>query len=410
MALTLARALSIPPLDQCRVVAGASGLDRVVSSVNVVDAPDQGPWIKGGELLITTGYVVKDSVDEQIRLFRHLNKQGCAGLGVKFKTYLIEPSEPIIREANALGFPLIEIPYHLPFSEIMLCLIREIVNDRRSENERTRSNKFLESLFRGELQGEDFILAEGAPFGLLPGCFYTVLNIKFDLSAKEGSKSDIKLVVTDFVRQMSALSGGHLLTAETDDVTILSQAIKRKNQPDMSNLTRNLAESLIKQFNQHFPKSTIFIGIGLHQSSVSEISRSFRQAQEAVYIGRRIDPQARAAIFEYSALDVYATLQTLPLQSRQSYVSVTLGQLFKHDKQNDHDLVHTLETYLACGRKSLECAKQLHVHRNTIYFRLAKIKELLGVDLDDGEIGFRLQLALHMAKLNETGAWSSSEN
>ncbi|MDA8227731.1 MAG: hypothetical protein M0T74_08565 [Desulfitobacterium hafniense] len=103
----------------------------------------------------------------------------------------------MIREANALNFPLIEIPYDLSVSDIILSLIKEIVNARRNESEKLRSNAFLLSLFRGEEQGEDSILAAGLPFGLLPNSDYTVLNVSFN-SLQEDVNPDLKIAVVGF--------------------------------------------------------------------------------------------------------------------------------------------------------------------------------------------------------------------
>lgn len=400
MSLTLAKALTIPPLNRCRVVAGAGGLHRVVSSMNVVDAPDQGPWLKGGELLFTTGYVFKDNVEDQIRLIRHFDNSGCAGIAVKFKSYLIEPSEHIIQEANNLNFPLIEIPYDLPFSELTLCLVREIVDNHQSENQRIKLSKFLTSLFRGELQGEDLVLVEGLSLGLLPNCDYTVLNISLNTMEKEIYKPGLRIAIIGLIQEMSSNLGVNLLSTEMDDVTVLFQSLKRKKFTEPRITALDIAKGLVQRFNRQFPGNSLLIGVGTDQGSVMGVGKSYRQAREAAYIGRRVASKSNDGIYEYRSLNAYAVIESLPMESRQNYIDMILSQLLQYDKQNDSELFSTLETYLACCGRTAECAQRLHVHRNTVNFRIARVKELLEADLSDGETVFRLQLAMHMARLN----------
>lgn len=406
MGLTLESALNFSPLDRCHVVGGAGGLHRIVSSVNIIDAPDPGPWMKPGDLLFTTGYAFKNDEDEQLRLFRYLNHQGCAGLAVKFKRFLNTPSQKLVAEADALNFPLIEIPYDLAVSDLMLTLMREIVKSKRDESERVRSNAFLRSLLNGEVQGEDSILAEGLNFGLQSHCDYTVLNVSFTLSNQSPHLSDFNLAIIAFVQEISAKMGVKMLIAETDEVDLILQEYQRKNGPQTLSLARDWAKQLIERFEKQFPGNSLAVGIGNRQSNVLDISKSYKQAQEALYLGRRITKQT-GRVFEYKELESYALLQTLPPWDRQNFITSTLGKLLTYDKQHELDLLHTLEAYLSSGGRTAECAKQLYVHRNTVNFRIARIKELIGVDLDDSETTFRLQLALRILKLTEHKPHSS---
>ncbi|MFC4514147.1 PucR family transcriptional regulator [Streptomyces ehimensis] len=59
-----------------------------------------------------------------------------------------------------------------------------------------------------------------------------------------------------------------------------------------------------------------------------------------------------------------------------------------------HELLPTLEAYLACGGRKAETARELHVNRQTLYDRLGRIGRLLGVDLEDPETALALGLAL----------------
>ncbi|WP_211748306.1 PucR family transcriptional regulator [Paenibacillus sp. Marseille-Q4541] len=124
MQLTVNEALAIYPLSEAKLVAGAQGTTRLLKSVNVMDAPDIADWIKSGELLFTTAFVMKDSEEEAVLLLRKLNERGCAGLGVKLGRFWQHIPDQIIAEANNLGLPLIELPFQFTFSDQMNALFK----------------------------------------------------------------------------------------------------------------------------------------------------------------------------------------------------------------------------------------------------------------------------------------------
>ncbi|MFC5702183.1 PucR family transcriptional regulator [Cohnella faecalis] len=119
MQMTVEQALSVYPLSEGRLIAGSSGKSRIIRSVNVMDAPDITEWIKEGEMVFTTAFLIKDKPEEASRLLRKLDERGSSGLGIKLGRFWERVPESLIDEANELGFPLIELPYQFTFSDQM---------------------------------------------------------------------------------------------------------------------------------------------------------------------------------------------------------------------------------------------------------------------------------------------------
>nr|WP_221626777.1 PucR family transcriptional regulator [Cohnella lubricantis] len=117
--MTIEQALSIYPLSEGRLIAGKSGSHRVIRSINVMDAPDITDWIKEGEMLFTTAYLIKDRPEDAADLLRKLNHRGSSGLGIKLGRFWTSIPDPLIAQADELGFPLIELPYQFTFSDQM---------------------------------------------------------------------------------------------------------------------------------------------------------------------------------------------------------------------------------------------------------------------------------------------------
>ncbi|MGW2935834.1 PucR family transcriptional regulator [Streptomyces sp. NPDC001156] len=77
-----------------------------------------------------------------------------------------------------------------------------------------------------------------------------------------------------------------------------------------------------------------------------------------------------------------------------AFVDRAIGPLREHDLRSRPPLLPTLETYLAHAGRKAETARELHLNRQTLYNRLARIGELLGTDLDDSQTVLALSLAL----------------
>ncbi|WP_223773838.1 PucR family transcriptional regulator [Streptomyces sp. 135] len=77
-----------------------------------------------------------------------------------------------------------------------------------------------------------------------------------------------------------------------------------------------------------------------------------------------------------------------------AFVDRAIGPVRAHDQRSKPPLLPTLQTYLAHAGRKAETARELHLNRQTLYNRLARISELLGTDLDDPQTVLALSLAL----------------
>ncbi|CAH1218088.1 Purine catabolism regulatory protein [Paenibacillus auburnensis] len=152
MHLTVEEALSIYPLSEAKLIAGAKGKHRIVKSINVMDAPDISDWIKEGEMLLTTAYLIKDSLEDASALLHTLNRRGSSALGIKLGRFWDTVPEELIAEAETLNFPLIELPFQFTFSDQMNGLFRA---------ELSRSTSMLQSIMDKQRKLMRFALRSG---------------------------------------------------------------------------------------------------------------------------------------------------------------------------------------------------------------------------------------------------------
>lgn len=126
--LTVRRALTIGGLREATLVAGSAGLEREIRYVTVMEVPDLVQWLKGADFIITSLYSLKDDPGAQVQLIRDLAARGCAALAVKTKRYVDNLSDDVKAAAEETRFPLIEIPRHVTYIDIISPLMEEILN------------------------------------------------------------------------------------------------------------------------------------------------------------------------------------------------------------------------------------------------------------------------------------------
>lgn len=129
MPITVADLLALPGLG-LTVVAGKEGLDRPIRLAHVSELQDPTPWLSGGELLLTTGMGLKGSPSLQRAYIRRLVKAELSGIGFGVGFDFDEVPAPIVRAAERDGFPVLEVPYPVPFIAISEAISSRLAEDR----------------------------------------------------------------------------------------------------------------------------------------------------------------------------------------------------------------------------------------------------------------------------------------
>lgn len=126
--VNIADILEIPSLKRLRIIAGHGGMNRQVSTVSVMDAPDIYEWMKGGEFLITSGNPIKEDPDYLATLIEKLDKHGASAFGIKTERFIGMIPQEAIAAADRLNFPLIYIPMDFAFTDIINPVLEEVIS------------------------------------------------------------------------------------------------------------------------------------------------------------------------------------------------------------------------------------------------------------------------------------------
>jgi sugar diacid utilization regulator len=160
-------------------------------------------------------------------------------------------------------------------------------------------------------------------------------------------------------------------------------AIVSAGQTDWEQLRRAIVSDLGGQ---------VHIGVGGPCTRPSELPRSLREAGLALRLQKTLLPGSSAC--EYPKLGIFRMLAAIPnLTEVETFVREWLGSLLDYDARRKAELVHTLTQYLEHGGNYDATAAELSVHKSTLKYRLQRIRELTGLELNDPDVHFNLQLA-----------------
>ncbi len=162
---------------------------------------------------------------------------------------------------------------------------------------------------------------------------------------------------------------------------------------------RELVEQLRDRMAADYPG--IAVAIGGQVAALGEWRRTLEEAEQALILCRQLFGTAR--VLAFSDLGVYRLLVRLrETPELWTFYRETLSKLADYDTRQGAELIKTLEAYFAHLGNLRATSEALHVHRNTLLYRLERIKEISGMDLDNSEEHFALWLALRAHRVLST--------
>lgn len=138
-AITVNEAMDFSCLQGGEVIAGMNGIRRAIRGVNVLEDADIVRWMRGGELLLTTGYTFREDPSVLCSLIPALVDRDLAGLVIKIGLYVDELPDEVREVADRLDFPIIALPPWTMFDDILSEVLGTILNRQAVELERSKA-------------------------------------------------------------------------------------------------------------------------------------------------------------------------------------------------------------------------------------------------------------------------------
>jgi len=259
-----------------------------------------------------------------------------------------------------------------------------------NETEKRLRGTFLDRLLLGDVSQQEAI-RQGERFNH----DMTQTHVAFVLSWRGDSQPSLRRLATIVNaiiarRQTPALVWMRVREGEV----VVFHATDFENPIDAS---LALSDAFSQEINRQYPLNPIAIGLGQVARDVNVWRSSYRDAVQAKELAERLQTDIPLFIGD---LGVYQLILSLSDRDKLAdFCEVILGTLSEYDSRQKADLIKTLEAFFNCHGNLSQTAESLIVHRNTLLYRMNRINEIAGIDLNRPETRLALHLALTIRRL-----------
>ena len=180
-----------------------------------------------------------------------------------------------------------------------------------------------------------------------------------------------------------------VLSVNETDIAVIKQLPVNYGEDDLEKMARTMEETLK---NELFIKTVI--GIGTVAEHLRELADSYKEAQTAIEVGKVFDTEK--SINHYENLGIGRLIYQLPT----TLCEIFLSEVFKKSAIDslDQETLFTINKFFENNLNVSETSRKLFVHRNTLVYRLEKIKKLTGLDLRQFDHAIVFKVALMVRK------------
>lgn len=374
--------LELPSLKSLKIKGGQEGLNRYVRWVHFIDLPDILPWVQGGELLFITGIGLNDSESYLLKLVQEIAEKNLAGLVVNVGPYIPAIPPSVIKLADKLNFPVFELPWEVKLVQVTHDVSKYIIMKQMEEKS---VNDLLESILFNP--GHD-----------IPTIIRCANYYGYDLSkphqvgiARACNLEVFEQIVSEILHKYYTKI---LATSRLDSIIFLIPELAYKDSTTRSGI--DIMQEIIDSFKLKLPGFTLNIGLGNFFTDLKYAKISFDQAQLSLKFADYLQEQNK--VYQYNDLGVYKLISELENETLKIYHQETLGGLIDYDKKHSTELISTLSVYLQENSNSIQAAKKLFIHKNTLSYRIKKIEAITRKNLDNMHDRLTLQIALIIDK------------
>jgi len=357
------------------LASGHESANAGVRWVHSTELADPTPWLRGGELLLTTG-IQLDGPKTQRELIERLADHGIAGLG--FGTGFTHKRLPaaLVTAARKRSFPLFEVPYELPFIAITERAFAQLLDERYEMLQRNMAGDVLAEALTGHLYPEE-LQARLRPFGIGEQVGVLAFSLTDPAAAAPALE---RILERERVGALVAIRAG-LLCAVIDAEGV-----------DPIELARRVRTELATRFGRVRAAAS-------RAAATHSLRLSFHEARCALEAVRLLNGDA-PEVASYTDLGAFQLL--LSLQDDDALISYcrgVLGAVEQGEGDYGEELLRSVDVFIEHNGHWEKAASALYCHRHTLRYRIRRVEQLTGRDFSNARDRIEFWLALRGREL-----------
>ncbi len=181
----------------------------------------------------------------------------------------------------------------------------------------------------------------------------------------------------------------YVISIGENDVVLVKETKPGIDQKELEKIAHSIVDTVSSEFFLG-----ITIGIGTVADVIKDLAASFRESQVAIEVGKVFD--TKKSVISYENLGIGRLIYQLPT----TLCDMFLQEVFKKGSLEslDHETLMTIQAFFENNLNVSETSRKLFVHRNTLVYRLEKIRKLTGLDLREFDHAITFKVALMVKK------------
>ena len=351
-----------------KMEAGSGGWSNSISWLLVLEELTIIHNFTGKELAVTTGLGFQQAED-MLELVEELSAHNSSGLIVNTGFYVKEIPESVKNFCDANDFPLLTVPWEIILADLIKDLtIRIFV---QSSTDEQISGALIHAIEQPEAQ--DLYTRDLLPHYDLDGTFQVALISTGDLDRMDTVERK-RIAYRMHLYLTNLTHNGHFFYYASYFVVIMNAIGEEESE--------EILESFADRIRVKMPDRKVYIGVSDQVKDIVNLHLAYKRARAAVEMAVK---RGRGLQY-FDRMGMYRMLYLI--EDRELLRDLSdkpLAPLIEYDKEHDGEYVATLESYLQCGGSIKAMSEELYIHRNTILYRMANIKKLLGCSLESPE-------------------------
>lgn len=302
-----------------------------------------------------------------------------------------------------------------PFGEVIKMTVEMMLQQefllKEIQLEKQAQENFIHDLISGRIGNDpDLFLTRGQIVGydiLIPRVALVMDIYQFEKTAKQslqafkGSKEGeihlqrlkndvlktIQGIFVDNPQEIASYTGGdRFVVLKIVNLTDSDEILRKK----LFRIGKKIKNTISQQM-----KFKVTIGIGEYHEDIRGISKSFKEATQALDVGTKLE--GAGDIYHVDNLGVGKLLAEIKRESQKEFMEKTIYSTKNNkEKKINETLLETLKAFFDNNLSILKTAKVIYVHRNTLLYRLRRVKEITGLDPKKFDDAVQLRMALKM--------------
>jgi len=361
---------------EMKLVAGENGWANSISWLMMVEDLTIISNFRGKELAVTTclGF---DTEEKLIDLIFALDEHHAAGLVINTGFYLMEISDKVKKLCDDFDLPLLTVPWNVVLSDMIKDLSVRIFLQGTTDEQ--ISQAFIQAIENPE-EREQYSKVLLSNFDM-DGIFQVLLLTTEDLDSMDTvERKRVGYRLQIYLENIS--HNGHFLYYNGCFVLIINAV----SQEQLEWIITGFKERM----QRRMPDKQVWVGVGSRVTDIVNLHVSYKRALSAIKYAKRHDFD----LIKFDDIGVNRLLYSI-----EDYMLLkemgedVLKPLMDHDSAHSSDYVETLYNYLKYDGSIQMVSQEMYIHRNTIMYRMNKIRELLNCKLETSEERLPYQIA-----------------